>query len=395
VEIQGGAVALRRLEATGSLRVETGAARPRIAGQLDLPIVLLAPGAGPRASLGGPAGLDAPLPWPWLAVVDLDLAVHLESGGLPERVTLSDAHLDVALAAAQLRADLAGKIFDGSARLHLGADARAEPPRVSLHLEIARAEISAHVENESAQGRYDERSDLTARGHTPRELLASLDGRFQIQTDGAEIHGEPLGVWGRGLFDLLRSQFERKDVERIHCAVVRADFQDGIGRTGVVIDTGAATLAGTGIVDLRHWRADIVLGPRSKRPSIGVFNTPIRISGPLDALRVEPDARAIAEQTGTIVLFGVLSPWLLAVPFVDLGTGEANPCATALASQSMKELEPQGPLERVLRAPLEAGARVRGWIEPRRGKDSGRSNAGAVPSGRGEGSEAQGGGGAR
>lgn len=392
VEIQGGAVAIRQLEATGSLRVETGGERPRIAGKLDLPVVLLAPGAGLRASRGGPATLDVPLPWAWLAAVDLDLAARLGSGGLPGRVTLSDAHLDLHLAAAKLRADLTGKVFDGSARLHVGADARAEPPAVSLHLAISRAQIAAHVEGQAAQGRYDERSDLTARGRTLRELLAGLDGRFEVQTDGADLNGEPLGVLGRGLFELLLSRFERKQVEHVHCAVLRTDFADGIGRTGVVIDTGAVTLAGTGIVDLRHWRADIVLGPRARHPTIGVFNTPIRISGPLGALRVEPDARAIAEQTGTIVLFGVLSPWLLPVPFIDLGKAKGNPCATALESETMKELEPEGPLERVLRAPLEAGERVRGWIEPRRGKGSGRPDAGAVPSESKEGAGTQGGG---
>jgi hypothetical protein len=101
-----------------------------------------------------------------------------------------------------------------------------------------------------------------------------------------------------------------------------------------------------------------VLHPRPHRKSIGALKVPILISGPIGDPHASLDKEVLAEDVGTALALGVLNPFLLAVPLVDLGT-KGNPCEKALEAATVEALKRESDLHRGTKA-VGAGGR---WLE--------------------------------
>jgi hypothetical protein len=323
------AIAVRDTDLAGRLEVRSSPSL-RIAGTLTsrnlVPADLAALGGGP--SPDGGAAVDAKLPFEVLPALEADLDVSI--GRVPIRAGLQDVrgHLGLEAGRLQVRVDEAS-LWGGSLKGVLEA---RPPDEVALDASLEGARLSRMLASEDVTGALDLKASVHGRGATLRALLADASGTAVASTGALEAPGASFGPLGKDFFGILFSELRPKERGRVGCSVVRSDLRHGIGQTGVVLDTPDVTLAGGGELDLREMRAELILRPAPKRASIGALKLPIRVAGPLDALEARVDKTLVAKEAGHVLAFSLLNPFLVVVPFIDLGSGGGNPCVEALAA---------------------------------------------------------------
>jgi hypothetical protein len=318
--------------------------------------------AKPSTPLANAPLLDAPLPHTHAPALDADLAVSIERLQLVSdsfeqiagQIALTDGRLRIQMDRARL--------WGGALAADFATHWDEATPTVALRASLAEGNIARFFEGRKASGGLDAALDLSGTGDTLRALLASARGEAELVIGEVEFDNAPLGVLGKDILQILFSEFRPGRTGRLNCVVTRSDVYDGHGRVGVVMSTPESTLAGGGALDLRELEAELVLRSRSKRASIGAVRTPIRVSGPLDDLRAGPDAAGVAKDSAKVVAFGMINPFLIVVPFIDLGSGGENPCEQALASLSSEGPPDQSLLGRSRRLLGDTDRSVRQWL---------------------------------
>jgi hypothetical protein len=294
------------------------------AGELLASDVLDAVSAPPDAEVA--SELDALLPFDAVEDVDLDLKLRAE-------VLYANAGVARELEA-QLRSEpgglrvslTRGSIAEGAIAGELRVDLAQEPPRLELKLSLGDASLATLAPDAFFEGALGLDLDMHGSGDTLRKLLAGANGRTHLTVSEALLTEDALGALGRDLFSLLPSDDREEADRRVHCAVLHAGFEAGRGAVLTVVDTPDASLAGRGSLDLGSLSGDLLLKPRPRRASLGAVKLPIRISGPLDALRVGVDKRELASALGKALGLSLLNP--LGV-LVDPGV-RGNPCEEAI-----------------------------------------------------------------
>lgn len=317
-------------DAAGTLTIDASGERLRIEGQVHSNRIEVGE-ADPDPSPADPdAVLDEALPFPLLDLLDARLALRAEELALgPETVAPFEGQITLEAGAAALEIEEAG-LWGGMLRGRVAARSRAKPPELAVDLTLQDALLSAILLDPEADGRVELEADAKGTGATLAALLADASGVFSLVQGETTGTGSPLGPLGRNVLEILFAGIAPKDRGRLHCAVIRAEVEHGLGRTGIVVDSPKTTLAGGGKLNLREGTVDVVLRPKPKRANVGAVTTPIRISGPI----LEPDTtletRGMAVEVGTLWAFYLVNPYLLVVPLIDLGTGEENACEAAL-----------------------------------------------------------------
>jgi len=336
---------IRDSDLAAELELAPRGERLRIGGSLAASSLTLESSAEakPRPPLAKAPFLDAPLPRTHAPALDADLDVsierlHLVSDSFEQvagQIALTDGRLRVQMDRARL--------WGGALAADFASHWDEAIPTVALRVSLAHGNIARFFEGRKASGGLDAALDLSGTGDTLRALLASARGEAELVIGEVEFNNAPLGVLGKDILQILSSEFRPGRTGRLNCVVTRSDVYDGQGRVGVVMSTPESTLAGGGALDLRELEAELVLRSRSKRATVGAVRTPIRVSGPLDDLRAGLDAAGVARESAKVVAFGMINPFLIIVPFIDLGSGGENPCEQALAS-----LSSEGPADRSL-----------------------------------------------
>jgi hypothetical protein len=345
----------------GSLELDPGGPRPRLSGEItsaDLRIeeltALVRTGSGdarpfldaelPRAT---PASLDfglklagSAIRTPWAALGDIR--------SLAGRVGSESGRIDLEVAEATL--------WDGALTGRLGIDGASAEPQVSLHASLEGASVARLFAEGRATGRLDAQLGLEGHGRTPRALLAASAGSLKVRHGPVDFDAPPLGLVGRDLIGIL---FSHRRSGRIECAAARSAFRNGLGPLAIVLDTPNTTLAGVGPLDLRGLSLEVVLRPRPHRASLGVLKTPVLVSGPIAHPRARLATEALLKGLGRTALFSAFNPFLLTAAFVDLGTGDGNPCDQVLEAATVHALEQEGGLGRS----IEAAGKGWHWLE--------------------------------
>jgi uncharacterized protein involved in outer membrane biogenesis len=259
-------------EARGALTL-TPAARPRLAGRveiarLDLPAA--APAPAPAAAPAPPAGApapppprdprvipDTPLPLGALRGFDAELAIviaSLNAGG----ATWRDISLPLTLEAGHARiAPLSLMSPGGSLAGAVALDAGATPP--ALHVTLAAPALDlgplqqAFGQPVRITGLGEAEAELRAAGATLRALAGSLAGHVGLAMLDATLEPpliEPIARALRARIGMLPPPPDRLPVA---CVALRGDAADGVLRIAtVLLDAPAAKVAGSGTISLRE-----------------------------------------------------------------------------------------------------------------------------------------------
>ena len=289
----------------GELEIRPGA-RPLISGKLDATRFVLADLSNPAAKPGekrsdtakpvskpdGRIFPDTKLPTP-PAAIDADVTLApaqlmvggSEIDGLTARLRLDRGRLTLATINSGHLADgnIEGTLSLGeeSASLRLDADG----------LDLGRLLEQPGEPSPLVGGPIRLHLDLSARGDTPRALMASLSGDGLIALGEARLKAASGGTAAPLAATMAQLDPGSGETETaLHCAVIRFQARDGIAtaRKGLALESGRIALLGAGSVDLRTETLALALVTKPHGGATGVM----RIGGTLAAPRLGGDAEA-------------------------------------------------------------------------------------------------------
>jgi hypothetical protein len=137
----------------------------------------------------------------------------------------------------------------------------------------------------------------------------------------------------------------------LNCIVSHIDVADGVAKTDkLLLDTRRLTIAGSGALDLGTERLDLLLSPNPKQASLVSLANPVRVTGTLAAPNVAVTKLPRRWTTATSgLLAGLVNPAFLLLAFSDIGSGNGNPCISAVEQRDSSpdvEFQRRGILQR-------------------------------------------------
>ena len=224
-------------------------------------------------------------------------------------------------------------------------DASGAQPRTDVDLRLTGARLEDWIRfgavggKPAIEGQIVARARLTGYGNSVRKAAGSADGTLTIVSPRGEIRqafAELLGVNVlKGLY-LLLSEDPRQTA--IRCAVADFRVKDGIARSNrIIVDTGVVLLTGSGTINLKTERLNLIFEGESKKPRLLRLFIPIRVDGPLVKPAATLQTRNAVVQGGVAVaLATVLAPLAAILPFVEAGLAEDANCAALVAQGRAK-----------------------------------------------------------
>jgi|GEM_PF-4524477 len=292
----------------GSASAALGGARPKIVANLTSPLIdldsLLPPAAeGKGGTPAAPAQAktkafdDTPLPLDGLKAVDADVTLSvakIKSGEL----ILSDVSLATKLANSSLSVTpLDFTVADGKVKglvAFNGNDGQTRFQLTGKGVDTKKL-LVALGQNPIIETGVDMTIDLTGKGLTAHDLVASLDGNTHIVTTRVGILNhrfiEPLSG---DLAKLLIPTHSGSD--QLQCFVSDTAWKDGVGSIKTLgMDSKILSVAGKGQVDLGKEVLDLRFDPRKREQSLTSLAPPVDVDGTLMQPRFKPDMGALAE----------------------------------------------------------------------------------------------------
>ena len=316
-------------DVAGEIAYAIGGARPSVTGRLssrELRLAALMPPSRPAAAAtagaaqppalgGGPAAAAArraipeiPLPVAALGLFDADLGLRIATlSGPGDGAVWRDVEAQLALEAGQGRAVLragatpaaGGQGGGGALRLTLGADARRDPPAITLAAEAPDLDLAGVLAAfgqppQRGAGRLGVQADLRGSGRDTRALAATLNGSLGLA--GVE------GSVEAALLDPLLAPLRRSNVPlpalpariAVSCLALRFAAEDGVLRSqAMLLETAIGRFGGGGAVNLRDESLALRLLPDIRTAGVAL-RAPVNVGGTLTNLRIGVDPAAAA-----------------------------------------------------------------------------------------------------
>lgn len=279
---------------------------------------------------------DAPLDLAALDEADAEIALsvsELRYSGL----SLRDTVLGVNLERGVLRIDLLrGKLAEGALGGELELHSRTQPPELHLALNLADVDLVAIKPlfdlSEIVNGPLDLDINLTGRGGSAHDIAASLKGRIDMVIGAGTIPNEYVDLIAADLLRFIVPGSGQQDGARLNCFVARFAVKDGVAvNKALLFDTALTTTAGKGQIDLGREVVDLTIVPRPKDPVLFSLAIPVLVDGPLLDLSYSlKKEEALLGLAGAVLGTVLLGPFGVLIPLVSAGTGDENPCVSAL-----------------------------------------------------------------
>ena len=280
---------------------------------------------------------DYTIPIDTLLAVDLDLDIQAERiraakgdlGDLVLKVSLKDGRFKSSLSVMEFKGARISSEFD--------VNAGADPPLTKIQISAKDLNfgylLSSMGLTDLVEGQIDLDVDLSGSGATRYNFLGNAAGRITIIGGPGEISGRKIDLWAADLIPtMLSPSWQREDVTEMNCLVAHIEVKEGQAEIeDLLLDTQRVTIAGSGKLDLKTEALNVIIAPRPKRASLVSLANPVRIEGTLS----EPEVSVTrlprrSRLAGTGILAGLINPAFLIFALSDSGTGEANPCDTAV-----------------------------------------------------------------
>lgn len=324
----------------GTLRVDTGTARPYLVAELNsrsLNFADLGPLVGTRHEPRAAAPSARPasgrvLPDTAFRIerwtrMDANVTLNAESIVRPEALPLSrlSTHLqlrDGDLTLDPLRFDVAGGTLAGSVRL----DGRRSPIKAAAALNARKLELAQLFptldRSRTSLGELNGTFDLKGRGNTVAAMLGSADGQVSMLIDSGEISKLMMETVSLHLLEMLQLKIAGDHPVRIRCGIADFDVTQGVMRPDMlVLDTDITRIDGVGRIDLRQETLDLTVRPKTRKLSLVALRTPIHVQGSFAHPQASLDKGRLAIRGLSSVALGAVNPALALIPLVDAGAG--------------------------------------------------------------------------
>ncbi|HEX9702393.1 MAG TPA: AsmA family protein, partial [Rhodospirillales bacterium] len=248
-------------------------------------------------------------PLPVDALKFADARIHLKAGKLiAAGVAVEDLDIGATLSGGRLEvkplaATLAGGKVNGDATL----DGTRPMPALSVNLDVRQVDYGTLLRalnlSDIASGKVDATLGLKGQGASVRAIMAGLDGRARIVSQGGRIESGLLNVLSADIASALPF-IDSKSDNNIRCAVVDFDVRKGkaAART-LVFETGGLSMIGSGGIDLADETIAMNIDPRAKKLSVLKLTlVPVNVGGTLADPSVSADVggAAVGAVTGAV-----------------------------------------------------------------------------------------------
>ena len=264
--------------------------------------------AAPAASKSGDGRVfpDDPLPFDALKAVDAKVAFTGQKV-IREPATLDGVVVDLDLAGGKLTI---GKIDAGIAGGKLGMsgviDGSTAQPAVGIKVSSRGVEVGTLMQTFGQTavftgGKVDMDVDVKGQGKSVRQIMAGLGGSTDLQMGPGQINNRFAKIILSDLFQLIASG-GNADGSNLNCVVSKFDIAKGVATSkALVVDTGGATIVGSGKIMLGSEKLDMRLDPTAKQANLANVAIPMIVGGTLASPSVVPDPVALAKgATGAV-----------------------------------------------------------------------------------------------
>lgn len=259
---------------------------------------------------------DKEIPYRWLKSIDGALTLTADKFAKGD-VAFADLKVDVALEKGLLTiVGAEATASGGTVNLSGNLDGRKKLPALALKIRARQVDGGAllHMLNLSdvlRGGKADIDIDVASRGKSLHEIMATLAGTASWSMVGGAIDDGFARILLADLSGLLQSG---GGGGQLTCLAARFTAKSGVASTrGLIVDTPAASIFGTGSVNLGRETIKMRFDPSAKETSLAALAVPVDVTGPLADPNVTPDPLGVAAtaigaaSTVTGDVFGLLN----------------------------------------------------------------------------------------
>lgn len=172
------------------------------------------------------------------------------------------------------------------------------------------------------------RIQVTGRGPTVADILASADGKIGVAVDGGRITSLAVKGLKTNILETLGIVLSGDRPMPFNCIVTDLSIRNGVVSTeALVLDTPETLVTGEGTIDLRNEALNLRVLGRSKEAQIFATHVPVTVRGTLGNPDIGVEAGESAARGAAAVALGVLlTPLASILPLLDAGTDEEAHC---------------------------------------------------------------------
>ena len=302
---------------SGKLAVALSGKRPKVSADLSsklLDLDKLLPKGGEKAapatakeSKGDRVFPDDPLPLDGLKAADADIKFKGKRVVIQGH-DISDIDVNLNLANGRLEVKPFGLVVSGG-KIGGGVllDASRSTPPLEITLNARQIDYGALLvkmgQDNIATGKVDMDIALKGAGNSVRAIMASLNGKTRIVTEGGKIKSGLLNIASADVLSAL-PMVDSKGDKDIKCGVVDFAIKSGQAEAkAIIFETGGLSLVGKGGLNLADETLGLKFDPRAKKVSLmKLAMVPLNVTGTLASPSVMPDvgAAAMGAVTGAV-----------------------------------------------------------------------------------------------
>jgi hypothetical protein len=279
---------------------------------------------------------DAPLDVSRLQSMDADVEVDaariVNAKGLPlDRMATHVRLRNGVLLLDPLNMGVAGGEVEGTLRI----DANAKPVHAQARLDGRALELSKLVPiSESMRnsfGKLQAQVDLSARGASVRQMLATSNGKLALLMGKGEVSNLALEIAGLDGGEIIKFFTGGDRRVGVRCAVAAFDVEDGLLTSrALLFDTNDTVFNGAAKVNLATEQMDIYIKPQPKDKSFLSLRSPLKVTGTFGNPDAGLDKVAVAKRALAAVGLGAVNPLLALFATIETGPGHDADCVATL-----------------------------------------------------------------
>ena len=175
---------------------------------------------------------------------------------------------------------------EGTVTARLEFNAKSDTPKASVDLRIANIRLGQFARKDPSQppldGLLQGRLDLTARGHSLREMAAKADGTVTLTLPQGAIRASLAELTGLDFRGLGLTLTNNKEDTPIRCGIARFQAHDGtLTSQTLVIDTDPVLITGGGTIQLDSEALDLEIQGHPKHLRVLRLSAPLSVQGTL------------------------------------------------------------------------------------------------------------------
>ena len=223
----------------------------------------------------------------------------------------------------------AAMVSEGKVSGKITVDASGATPTIENNVMVDKLNLGKLLKERDITdvltGKASAKINTKGTGASVRALMASLNGDTEVVMEEGRIANGYVEILAADL-----AKLNRGGDAKINCFVSRFELKQGIATSkALLFDTEKMTIAGGGMIDLGAERLELGLEPQPKDSSLISLAVPLQVTGTFSSPRVAPTTASVLKGIAGMAVTG-LTPFGIVAALTRQGSGEQNPCLSAL-----------------------------------------------------------------